>query len=144
MTGGKAGETLELMSLLWELDHRLERASKRMAREIGITGPQRLAIRIVGQYPGISAGELADLLHFHPSTLTGVLRRLVDHGTVRREADPNDARRARFTLTAKGRRYDARKKGTVEAAVEQTLRALTPRDLASTRAFLKKLAASLE
>ena len=49
---------------------------KRMEQRSGVTGPQRLVLRVVGLFPGISAGALARLLHVHPSTLTGVLHRL--------------------------------------------------------------------
>ena len=71
------------MRLLWAVDHGLQRRSKRMAATLGVTGPQRLVIRIVGRFPGISAGRLASILHLHPSTLTGILRRLERGGCSR-------------------------------------------------------------
>ena len=70
------GEQLEFMRLLWAIDHGLQTRSKRMAAALGVTGPQRLVIRIVGRFPGVSAGQLARILHLDPSTLTGILRRL--------------------------------------------------------------------
>lgn len=109
------------MRLLWGLNHALEASSKRMDAAIGVTGPQRLVIRIVGRFPGISAGRLARLMHVHPSTLTGILSRLVTRGMIRRDPDPTDARRALFGLTAKGRELDALRAGTVEARVRATL-----------------------
>ena len=68
------------MRLLWAVDHGLQTRSKRMAVGLGITGPQRLVLRIVGRFPGISAGQLSRILHLDPSTLTGILRR---HGAAR-------------------------------------------------------------
>ena len=38
---------LDFMRLLWSVEHGLERMSKRMGNELGITGPQRLVLRIV-------------------------------------------------------------------------------------------------
>src|SRR5580704_311880 len=73
---GPLGGVLDFLKLLWALDHGLQTASRDMERRLGVTGPQRMVIRIVGRFPGISAGELASVLHVHPSTLTGVLRRL--------------------------------------------------------------------
>ena len=67
------GDVLEFMRTLWALDHGLQLRSKRMERHLGITGPQRLVLRIVGRFPGISAGEVASIMEVHPSTLTGVL-----------------------------------------------------------------------
>ena len=70
------GAVLDFMRRLWALDHALQSISKRMETTLGLTGPQRLVIRIVGHSPGISAGKLAELMHVHHSTLTGVLGRL--------------------------------------------------------------------
>jgi DNA-binding MarR family transcriptional regulator len=95
------------------VDHALQSTSKWMEVRLGITGPQRLVIRMIGCFPGISAGALANLLHVHPSTLTGVLRRLSDRGAIRRSTDPYDSRRALFWLTARGRRVDRLRSGTV-------------------------------
>src|SRR3569833_1262371 len=78
---------LEFMRLLWAVDHGLQSASKRLEASSGVTGPQRLVIRIVGVYPGISAGEIADILVTHPSTLSGVLKRLESRGFVERKND---------------------------------------------------------
>ena len=115
------GPVLQCMRVLWGFDHALQIASKQMEASLGITGPQRLVVRLVGRFPGISAGELAELQRVHPSTLTGVLRRLQARGVLRRRSDPQDGRRALFWLTAKGAKMNRSKIGTVEAAVEIAL-----------------------
>lgn len=118
------GPVLDFMRALWALDHALQSASKRMEAQLGVTAPQRLVIRIVGRFPRLSAGEVAEILHLHPSTLTGILRRLEERGMLGRRADPADARRALLKLTAKGRSVDGLKNGTVETAVRRALRRL--------------------
>jgi DNA-binding MarR family transcriptional regulator len=123
----KLGPVLDFLRLLWAVDHALQSGSKRMEISLGVTGPQRLVLRIVGRLPGISAGELAQILHVHPSTLTGVLRRLQARALLQRRADPNDARRALLTLSAKGRKLDSLQTGTVEAAVGRALLRLPDR-----------------
>jgi DNA-binding MarR family transcriptional regulator len=70
-------DVLPFMQLLCAVVHCLERTSKRMSGEIGVTGPQRLVLRAAGLFRGLSAWNLAAILHVHPSTLTGVLQRLV-------------------------------------------------------------------
>lgn len=114
-------ETLRFMQSLWALVHALDVRSKRMARTIGVTGPQRLVLRVVGRHPGATAGEIAEMLDLHASTLTGVLARLERSGMIARTVDRRDRRRARFALTPAGRRVDAERRGTVEAAVRQAL-----------------------
>jgi len=131
------------MSVLWALDHALQSASKRMEARLDVTAPQRLVIRILGRYPDLSPGEVAAILHLHPSTLTGILKRLARHGIVERRADPGDGRRARLHLTPKGRALDAVRAGTVEASVRRALAQLEARDVAVAREVARALAAEL-
>ena len=137
------GPVLDFMRALWALDHSLQSASKRMEARLGVTAPQRLVIRIVGRFPGISAGEVADILHLHPSTLTGVLKRLEERGLVGRRADPADARRALLELTPRGREVDELRTGTVEAAVRRALRRMPPATARTVREATELLAAEL-
>jgi len=136
------GPVLEFMKQLWAVDHGLQSVSKRMETRFGITGPQRLVVRIVGRFPGISAGALAEVLHVHPSTLTGVLRRLETRGMLLRRGDPRDARRALFGLTARGRKMDTLRTGTVEQAVRRVLVRM-PEDAIAAERILSALAAEL-
>jgi DNA-binding MarR family transcriptional regulator len=116
-----AGETLRFMQRMWDLAHALEVRSKRMSRELGVTGPQRLVIRVVGRSPASSASDISLTLGMHPSTLTGILHRLEQQGVLERKADAADRRRMRFRLTRKGIAIDRERKGTVEAAVRRAL-----------------------
>ena len=111
------GEVLDFMRLIWALDHGLQSLSKKMQATLGLTGPQRVALRVLGRGPGMSAGDLAAILRIHPSTLTGILQRLESRGLVRRAVDPADRRRSRIELTARGRRLDVPTPHTVEAVV---------------------------
>jgi len=137
------GVALDFMRLLWAVDHGLQRRSKRMEVELGVTGMQRIVIRLIGRYPEIAAGRLADLVHVHPSTLTGVLRRLVDRGFVHRERDPEDARRSKFVLLPPGEQIDAQQAGTVEAAVRRALARIPPESVDAARTVLAALAEEL-
>jgi DNA-binding MarR family transcriptional regulator len=137
------GPVLDFMRALWALDHSLQSASKRMEAQLGVTAPQRLVIRIVGRFPGISAGEVSEILHLHPSTLTGVLKRLEQRGLVARRADPGDARRALLDLTARGRDVDGLRSGTVESAVRRALRRMPPAAVRTVREATEILAGEL-
>jgi len=138
------GDVLEFMRVIWQLDHALQRASKRMESSLGVTGPQRLVIRIVGRFPGMPAGQLAKLLHLHPSTLTGILKRLERQGFLRRRADPRDGRRSLFGLTDKGRSFDVDTEGTVEACIAQALEHTSGAKLSAARELLDAIAQQLE
>lgn len=137
------GPILDFMRLVWAVDHGLAARSKRMEALLGVTGPQRYVVRVVGRFPGISAGQLADILHLHPSTLTGILQRLESAGLLKRKDDPVDRRRALFVLSAKGKRVDVPKSGTVEEAVRKTLAGLRDPEIAAARKVLIALAEQL-
>jgi MarR family transcriptional regulator, organic hydroperoxide resistance regulator len=137
-------DVLQFMQLLWAVVHGLEKTSKRMAGDLGVTGPQRLALRVVGIFPGVSAGDLAAILRVHPSTLTGVLQRLAAQRWLLRVDDPGDRRRATLRLTARGARVNAARRGTVESAVADTLKSVTARDRAATKRVMERLTHHLE
>lgn len=137
------GKVLDFMRLIWALDHGLQSLSKRMHATIGLTGPQRVALRVLGRRPGITAGALADVLKVHPSTLTGILHRLETRGLVRRTRDPKDGRRVRLELTSRGLKLDVPSPGTVEAVVARTLSAIPATRLRPARDFLTAIAAAL-
>jgi len=132
------------MQVLWAVAHGLESASKRMHAELGITGPQRLVLRIIGHHGRISAGELAEVLRIHPSSLTGMLRRLEDAEMIRRESDPFDRRRALLELTRRGIRLNNQREGTIEAMVEEALDVLPRERVVTTKAVLSAIAEALD
>jgi DNA-binding MarR family transcriptional regulator len=130
------GETLRFMQAVWALAHALDVRSKRMSRDLGVTGPQRLVVRIIGQTPDCTAGAIAKTLDLHASTLTGVLARLEARKLIVRRVDPADRRRVRFSLTAGGRRIDSQRTHTAEAAVRRALARMTPQAVIASRAML--------
>jgi DNA-binding MarR family transcriptional regulator len=83
-------------------------------------------------------------MFIHPSTLTGVLRRLEQRRVIRRSADPEDGRRAIFELTPLGRRIEQQRGGTVEATVEKALASLSRAEIECATAVLAKLAREFE
>lgn len=131
------------MQVLWEVAHGLESASKRMHAELGVTGPQRLVLRIMGHHSRISAGALAEIMRIHPSSLTGMLQRLEQAELIRRESDPFDRRRALLELTRKGMRLNEQREGTIEAMVEAALAQLSKERVTTAKAVLGAIAAAL-
>lgn len=131
------------MQRLWDLVHALEVRSKQMARERGVTGPQRLVVRIVGQMPGCTARDISSTLGIHPSTLTGILARLQARRLLVRTVDPEDRRRARFTLSAAGSAIDRERRGTVEAAVRRAMGRASDATIDTTAEFMTLLTTEL-
>lgn len=137
------GPTLEFMRALWAVSHGLETRSKAMHAEIGITGPQRLVVRVVGRRPGITPSELADLLSLHRSTVTSLVHRLEKAGLLRRMKNPDDGRRYHLHLTAKGLEIDTPRRGTVEHSVGRVLQRQDEEEVARLRSVLFEIAKGL-
>jgi DNA-binding MarR family transcriptional regulator len=135
---------LDFLRLLWAIEHGLQRMSKRMEASLGVTGPQRLVLRIVGRFPGLSAGDLAHVVQLHPSTITGILQRLVGRGLLVRERDPEDNRRVRLRLKPRGRLFTrALQGGTVERAVTRALGRSRVQHVRAAREVLSAVAVAL-
>jgi DNA-binding MarR family transcriptional regulator len=131
------------MRLIWAVDHELHSLSKRMQSTLGLTVPQRMTLLLIGRQPGILASEIAALLHLHQGTLSGVVRRLESAKYVTRVGDTGDARRMRLTLTAKGRKANASRTGTYEAAVRRVLKTTGRKEIEAAETLLMRLAQAL-
>ncbi len=134
---------LDFMRLLWGIEHGLQSASKRMETAIGVTGPQRLVLRVVAKFPGVSAGELAHIVRLHPSTVTGILQRLVQKKFLTRDVDPADTRRVRLSIRAAARTFTRQSRGTVESAVARALAGVPAPDVVKARGVLAAIAKEL-
>ena len=133
------GSGMDFLQRLWQLDHALEQASRRMEKRLGVTAQQRLIIRCVGRYPGLTAGQLARLLHLDPGTVSAALKRLEKKGLLERRRDPRDRRRVWLGLTSEGRELDRPERGSVEDAVERLLAKTGGEDLAVVATVLGEL-----
>ncbi len=134
---------LDFLRLMWAVDHELQSVSKRMLIDLGLTGPQRLAVRFIGLQPGLAAGELAALLHLDPGTVTGILRRLEAARMIVRAREPSDNRRVCLTLTRRGQAINRRRTGTIEFAVRRALASVPDSDVRAARRVLRVIAGQL-
>jgi DNA-binding MarR family transcriptional regulator len=138
---GRLDETMTFMRLLWALDHGMRTVSKSMRVRLGVTGPERLIVRMVGLHTRLSQRELADLLHLHTSSLTTALERLERRGLLTRRTDPSDRRRTILQLTARGRCINRLRADTVESRIRRALAALRDADIEVAAKVLATLAA---
>jgi len=137
------GPGLDFLRELWALDHALQKLSKRMERTIGVSGPQRLALRLVARFPGLPAGRLARLLHLHPSTVSGLVKRLADRGLIVRSSDGPDRRRAPLRVTPAGIELLSLPHPTIESALLSALGRVPPRQVDAALKVMASVSMSL-
>jgi MarR family transcriptional regulator, organic hydroperoxide resistance regulator len=137
------GPGLDFLRELWALDHALQKLSKRMERTIGVSGPQRLALRLVARFPGLPAGRLARLLHLHPSTVSGLVKRLAERGLILRSSEGPDRRRAQLRVTPAGIELLSSSHPTIESAVLSALGRVPPRKVDAALKVMASVSMSL-
>lgn len=130
------GPVLGLLREWWALDHAFERASRGMVSRLGITGSQRIALRVIGRYPGIGPGDLARVLHLDPGTISATVRRLEQAGIIKRRQTGRDRRRVALGLTAKGHSLDGDDERTIEGALARVVARFPAAEVAVVRSFL--------
>lgn len=86
---------------------RLRRALRRGARVADPDNPLAVAqlelLSAVAENPGSRPGQLAQLLHMRPNTVTTIVNALVAHGMVSRAGADSDRRAIELTATEAGR-----------------------------------------
>ena len=120
---------LEFLRHLWGLDNALDSASKLMIRRIGISGPQRVVLRLVAEAGELGPGEIADQTMHHPATVSSLLKRLEDNGYLERRPSMVDRRRIVVVLTDRGRELGSRTEGTIEARIASFLTRQDPTEI---------------
>jgi DNA-binding MarR family transcriptional regulator len=114
-----------------------------MAQVIGVTGRERLVIRTLGRFPGLSAGQLGGRLAMHPATLSAILAGLDREKLLDRRVDPVDRRRIRLGLTAGGRALDRPEPASIEATLAVALARIGPAAVDQARRVLDELAGAM-
>ena len=129
-----------------DLPDRLRQAVTRLARrlrqqsEAPISPTQSAALATIERRGPLTLGELAQLEHVQPPTITAAITRLEDQGLVERHPDAEDRRVARVQITRAGRRLLTETRSLKRAYLEQRVDELPARD----QATLERATAILE
>ena len=92
-------ELARALPVLGSVGRVVRRAVRRRFPLRPLTDPQVAVLRTVEGSPGIASGAVAERLQLAPSTVSTLVRELVDAGLVLREADERDRRASRLRLT---------------------------------------------
>jgi DNA-binding MarR family transcriptional regulator len=139
----RLGPVLAFMQALWALEHGLNAMSKQMNQRLGVTGPQRLVIRVIAQLGPMSPGELATVLHLHPASVTRLSRSLESRRMLRRRIDPRDRRRLLLDLGPAAGRVALPTPGTVEGAIREALAGASSGEISAALALIGRMVTAL-
>jgi DNA-binding MarR family transcriptional regulator len=131
------------MDALRRIVRALRLSATDVQRDLGITVAQLFVLRQLSDGRPRSINELAEQTITDPSTISGLIRRLLDTGLVRRGTSPSDARRAEVSLTPKGTALLRRAPAAPQSQLVAALTAMSPKRLSTLAAGLAELAARL-
>src|SRR5262245_60991695 len=98
--------------------------------EIGISLAQLFVLQQVAQRPATSLNDLAERTATHQSSVSVVVRRLVDRRLVTRKASATDKRRVQIALTADGEKLLSGAPETIQVRLMAALETLSVTDRA--------------
>jgi DNA-binding MarR family transcriptional regulator len=118
--------------------------SRKTLREFGVSGPQIWALRTISEADVVNMGDLAQRMHLHMSTITGIIDRLEIAKLVTRERSSSDARVMELRLTPKGRSILAKAPEPPRSKAARGLQRLSAKDLKRVRSALLLVAKAMD
>src|SRR4051812_9665844 len=117
----------------------LRRSSRVAESEVGIGAAQLFVLQHLATAPAGSINELAERTYTHQSSVSVVVRRLVEQGLVELRPGSDDRRRRELRLTRAGKRLAARAPVPAQIRLIKGLRALPTSQLRKLARLLNEL-----
>ena len=96
-------DATQIGMLMGYCDHQMHRLMTRMLRQYDVSPMQCRTLTYLHEAEGeVNQKQLERYLMVKPSTVNGIVDRMVERGLVERSADASDARRRRVALTQGG------------------------------------------
>jgi DNA-binding MarR family transcriptional regulator len=119
-----------VMNALRRIVRDLRLGTRDAERRAGISGAQLFVLQALNERPAASLNDLAERTLTDQSSVSVVVRRLIDRKLVASRVSSVDARRVELSLTAAGRRLLAKCPEPTQARVVAALERLRPPELA--------------
>ena len=131
--------------LLGYCNHRAYLSMDKKLRRYGVTPIQCRTLTYLHRQPGpVTQKQLQQHLAVKPSTVNGIVDRMVERGLVERSADASDARRRRVALTQGGMMQLERCRQELLDTERLVEKSLSPGELAQLHSLLGRVIQILE
>jgi MarR family transcriptional regulator, lower aerobic nicotinate degradation pathway regulator len=121
----------------------LRLSSRASERQFGIGSAQLFVLQQLAESPANSINDLAERTYTHQSSVSIVVRRLVEQGLVMRRPATNDRRRRELKLTAAGRRLAVRAPVPGQVRLIGALRSLPLAELRTLGHLLERIVSAM-
>ncbi len=125
MTTEESEHITAAMNAVRSIVRALRVSSRMIESRMGMSGAQLFVLQQLAERPAHSLNDLAERTATHQSSVSVVVRRLVDHGYVARTPSETDRRRVELSLTQSGREILAGAPTTVQVKLLRGARALS-------------------
>lgn len=129
---------------LRSLGARIGRLNDLVASALDLNGVDIEILDHIGRFGPVSPGELADSMHIHPATMTGIIDRLENGGWVVRERAPEDRRKVQLKALRKRGPELVRLYAPMNTAIGEVCEGLTNDQLKTVVEFLRSVATAAE
>lgn len=136
-------QVTEVLDAMRRIIRDLRQSSRLSERRFGIGGAQLFVLQQLADSPADSVNELADRTYTHQSSVSVVIRRLVEQGLVVRRPATDDRRRRELRLSPAGKRLVARAPVTAQVRLIHALRGLPEAQLTTLERLLKRVVKSM-
>jgi len=133
----------ELLIAIRQVIRAIDLHSKRLNRDIGMTGPQLLILQAIADRDPITPKQVAAQVNLSQGTVTSILDRLEARGLVRRTRSTTDRRSWLLQVTASGRRLLARAPTPLQDDFVARYNALAPWEQTQILSSVQRLAAMM-
>jgi DNA-binding MarR family transcriptional regulator len=137
----KLHEAISILDDLRRVVRALRESSREAEQTLGVTGAQLFVLKALEKERALSLNEIAERTRTHQSTVSVVVKRLVEAGMVSRATSPLDARRLELRLTRHGASVLRRSPMAAQERLVQGIERLSP---AERKALSKALRALVE
>jgi DNA-binding MarR family transcriptional regulator len=135
----KSADVRGVMDGLRKIVRGLRLSARAAERTAGISGAQLFVLQSLSEEAASSLNELAERTFTDQSSVSVVVRRLVEQGLVDRRPSANDGRRVELRLTSAGRKLARKCPEPTQAKLVAALRGLGAAELAALRAGIGAL-----
>ncbi len=130
--------------MLHQIFQAVDLFSRQTLRDFGVTSPQIWALRTIGEEEVVRMGDLAQRMHLHMSTVSGIIDRLEAARFLTRERSTADARVMELRLTPRGRTVVQKTPEPPRSKAARGLQRLSPKDLDRVHAALLLIARAMD
>lgn len=97
----------EVLRSIRQIVRRISEHSRYLSREVGLTIPQLMCLKAIGEFEGedpdgLTVARVAEAVQLSPATVSRIIDRLVRAGLIKRERSERDRRRVCLALTDVG------------------------------------------